>query len=115
MHEKRALGLRSEAFVAEWLKGQGYSIEAQNVRLGAHEIDLVARKGSLTVLCEVRARTGHMIHPAETITPRKYSHLRRAAAKWMATHPESRHVRIDVAAVTVDRAGRSHIEYYEGV
>jgi putative endonuclease len=40
--------------VAAWLAGQGYDIVATNLRLGALEIDVVARKGPVIAVVEVR-------------------------------------------------------------
>jgi putative endonuclease len=52
----REIGARAEALVATWLAGQGYEIVATNLRLGALEIDVVARKGPVVAVVEVRTR-----------------------------------------------------------
>lgn len=52
----RALGMRAESLVREWLVEQGYAIVAHNLRIGELEIDIVARRGPLIVIVEVRTR-----------------------------------------------------------
>jgi putative endonuclease len=73
-----------------------------NVWLGGAELDVVARRGSLLVFCEVKSKSGDSYgDPAEMVTPLKARRLRRAAALWLAVHPEhaGSTVRFDVVVV----------------
>lgn len=107
-------GRRAEGLVVERLRGEGYEIVAQNARVGRLELDIVARRGRLLVVCEVRSRTSSTIHPAETIDPRKIDRIRRATAQLIReTRPGTNGVRFDVAAVMFDADGTVRIDYYE--
>ncbi len=90
MHKRRKLGLEGEDRAAEYLEAKGYRIVARNVRADRVEIDLVARKGSLLVFVEVKARhgTSHGL-AAEAVDARKQRRLRRGAWAWLETDPEA--------------------------
>ena len=54
--EARALGRAGERRAAWFYRLRGYRILARNVRLASGEIDLVARRGHLLVVAEVKTR-----------------------------------------------------------
>ncbi len=69
---------------------------------GANEIDLVARRGRSLRFVEVKEKTGPRFgDPAEMVTAEKQRRVRRAAAAFLASHPELRglDVAFDVVAV----------------
>lgn len=103
---KRAVGQAGEELAARWYLEHGYEVVERNWRCRFGELDIVARKGSLTVFCEVKARNGTAFgHPAEAVGPLKQVRGRRLAAAWFASRPPvagHRHggpVRFDVASV----------------
>jgi putative endonuclease len=112
------LGSRAELAVADYLAVRGFSIIGRNVRLGPLELDIVARKGPLVVVVEVRTRgPGSLQGPFESIDGIKQMRLRRAVARlWrdkLRAMSEVERVRIDVAAVRFE--GReTWVEYIEG-
>lgn len=76
-------GDAAEALVAERLTGDGWTILARNVRVGRHELDLVAidpgPPAALAVI-EVRWRRGRDFGlPEETVDHRKRTRVRAAA------------------------------------
>jgi putative endonuclease len=92
-------GRLGEALAARYLELSGYEIVAQNMRAGRYEIDLVARRGDLVCLIEVRLRRrGRLVSAIETIDGVKCRHLRRAAPEVLAAHP-ARACRVDVIAI----------------
>ncbi len=113
--ERQALGARAEALVAAWLVERGYEIVAQNLRIGALEIDIVARQGPVVAVVEVRTRgptartTG-----IGSITRLKRERIRRAGERlWQRRYRHDRSVerlRFDIASVGLDRDPPS-IEY----
>lgn len=112
---RQALGREAESFVARELERRGFALLGRNVRVGRLEIDLIARRGSLIVICEVRARRSDaFMSPAESLDRRKLERIRRAATMWLA-HSGLRNVdvRLDVASVVYDGT-TPHLEYYEG-
>ena len=85
---------------------RAYRILGENVWIGGYELDLVVRRGTTLVFCEVKGKSGEEFgDPLEMVDAEKVRRLRRAAAAWLAAHPEHARctVRFDVVA---DRAGR---------
>ena len=116
--ERRDLARRGEELVAALLEQRGFAICGRNVRVGRLELDVIARRGSLIVVCEVRSRRrARPVFPAETIGHKKLSRVRRATAIWLRQQKLGRvHARIDAAAVVFDGPeGEPRIEYYENV
>ena len=112
------LARRGEALVASLLEERGFEIYGRNVRVGRLELDVIARRGALIVVCEVRSRSSaRPVFPAETISGKKLARVRRATAIWLRQKKLGRvQARIDAAAVLFDGpAGEPRIEYYENV
>ena len=115
---KRALdGRRAEAAAVDYLRLNGFEILGTNVRVGALEIDVVARRGVLVAVVEVRTRgLGSYVRALASIDARKRERLVRAAGrlwkdKLAADHTIER-LRIDVIAVTFE-GGRTFVEHIE--
>ena len=103
-------GRRGEDLAADWYRRNGYEIVARNWRCPLGELDLIARRGRLLVVCEVKARRTDAFGPAAAaVGAVKQQRLRRLAAAWLATHRGRwREVRFDVVAITGD-----HLEVVE--
>lgn len=85
---------------------RGYRILGTNVWVGGYELDLVARRGRRLVFVEVKSKSsGRYGGALEMVGPEKVRRIRRAAAAFLASHPELRGlpVRFDVVA---EQAGR---------
>jgi putative endonuclease len=117
--DRLELARRGEALVADQLRAQGFEIVGMNVRVGRLELDIIAQRGSLLVVCEVRTRRKPApIFPSETLGPQKLERLRRASAQWLREQPAGtgrRSLRIDAAAVILPPDGSATIEYYENI
>lgn len=108
-------GRLGEEIVADYLVREGYEIVGRNVRVGRLELDIIARLGSLIVVCEVRSRRrAGTVHPSLTFDRAKRGRVRRAAAAWLAqTRPKRSGVRFDAAAVVLEGPeGAPVIDYY---
>lgn len=97
---------RAEREVARLLSRSGFQIVAMNLRLGYLEIDIVARRGDLVVVVEVRARSGESWTTGfGSITAAKRRRVRRAAERlWRRRYhhdPTVTRLRIDAAAVFI--------------
>jgi putative endonuclease len=111
------LGRRAELAVADYLFVGGFELLARNLRLGPLEIDLVARRGALVVMTEVRTRGAtSFVGPFASVTRTKRLRLRAAADRlWrerLARIPSIERVRVDVAAVTF-RGKQTLVDYAE--
>lgn len=85
--------------------------------MGRLELDIIARRGSLIVVCEVRSRANaRPVFPADTIGPDKLARVRRATAMWLRNQKLGHvHARIDAAAVVFESSKEPRVEYYENV
>ncbi len=83
-------GLRAERRTVWWYRLHGYRILAKNAWAGGHELDVVARRGSRLIFCEVKEKAGAGFgDPLEMVDAEKQRRLRRAAESWLAAHPEA--------------------------
>ena len=90
-------GRASEALAATWLRAHGFSILARRTRVMGVELDLVARRGALVLVVEVKGR-GRTPVPAESlVSPAQLARLD-AAADALARRHDAR-VRLDLVVV----------------
>jgi putative endonuclease len=102
------LGNFGERVAASHLEAKGYEILERNWSTREGEIDLIARRGRDLVFVEVRSRRGRQMGtPEESITGRKATHVRAAAAAYSQQHPDAPpNLRIDVVVLELDAKGR---------
>ena len=86
-------GLRAETVCVWWLRARGYRVLARRFNARVGEIDIVARRGQLLVMVEVKARRGGDISLAVP-TPRQPQRIARAAEAFVARSP--RHAGCDM-------------------
>ena len=95
----RALGRLGERRAAWFYRLRGYSIVARNARLPAGEIDLVARRGAVIVIAEVKTRQTHFAGEGhEAVDRRKRERLIKLGDQFAAKHPEAR-LRYDILSL----------------
>jgi putative endonuclease len=88
---------------------RGYALLEANARAARYEVDLVLRRGRTVVFVEVKERAGTGFGgPVGAVGPAKRRRVRRAAAAWLARHPElgDVDVALEVAAVLGGRVER---------
>ena len=97
-------GRRAERTAAWWLRLKGYRILAHGFRAPVGEIDLIARRGGILALVEVKARPsvseGH-----EAIAPRQRRRIERAALVLLQRRPDlaGLDLRFDVVLISPRR------------
>ena len=69
-----------------WLRLKGYRILARDFRSPVGEIDLIARRGSVLAVVEVKARQS-LEEAGEAIGPRQRARIRNAAIVFLQRHP----------------------------
>jgi putative endonuclease len=106
-HEKgNRLGKAGEDAASLYLKSLGFEVIERNWRITAGEIDIIARKGNLTIFVEVKSRSGNLFgEPEESITPAKVAKLRALAQNYIAENFVKGEIRFDVISVVADRNG----------
>lgn len=116
MEHPKAIGSRAERAVVRYLGEQGFHIVAVNLRIGRDEIDVVARRGDLVAVVEVRCRSATSWTTAfGSILEAKRRHIRRAAQRlWRERYkhdPSVSRLRIDAATVVFDASSRPVVAY----
>lgn len=111
------LGKLGEDIAAGYLQDLGYEILVRNWRFNRVELDIVARKDSILVFCEVKTRrsVSHGI-PSDAITPLKLQHIRTAALHWLSNN-QSRHqgIRFDAISVIYCAGQPTAISHIKGI
>ncbi len=109
-----------DAASAEYL-ARGFRIVARNWRCSLGEIDLIARRERLLVVCEVKTRRGSAFGgPFDAVTAVKQRRIRSLATAFVAElapaatdGPDGFDVRFDVASVALDATGRPQVHLFE--
>lgn len=100
-------GRRAEGLAAWWLRLKGYSLLARNFRSGAGEIDLIARRGKVLAMVEVKTR-GDLVSASEALGARQRARIARATEAFLQQRPQLAQlaVRFDVILVAPGRFPR---------
>ena len=93
----------AEDRVAQWYVQRGFTILARNWTMRGGELDVVARKGKLVVVCEVKARANNNYgSPLDAMTPTKVARVQRAGHTFfrqLSSQEKRLRLRFDVATV----------------
>lgn len=97
-------GRRSEILCALWLMAKGYRILGLRLKTPQAEIDLLASKGDLVAVIEVKRRT-NIDAALDSVTPRQRERLLRAARSIAARRPDlgAAAIRLDLMALAPGR------------
>src|SRR5512134_3329333 len=100
MGDRTEAGRRGERAAARHLRRRGWTILATRFRAAGGELDLVAARGDVVAICEVKAR-GDPAVLDEPVTAAQRARIGRAAEAFLAARPElgGRAVRLDLIAV----------------
>ncbi|GGE08945.1 UPF0102 protein [Aureimonas endophytica] len=95
-----ALGHRGETLAAWALRLKGYRILARRHRTRLGEIDLVARRGDLVAIVEVKARPT-LAEAMEAVGPEAQRRIAHAADLWLARQRDAHRLslRFDIVAI----------------
>src|SRR3546814_1158796 len=102
-----ARGRRGERIASWWLRLKGYRVLAQGFRCPVGEIDLVARRGGILAIVEVKHRDS-LIAAGEAIGPRQQRRIRRAAEHFLQRHPDLARLNLRFDAMLLE-IGRAHV------
>ncbi len=93
-------GRRAERAARWWLRLQGYRILASGYRVPVGEIDIVARRGAILAIVEVKTRAD-LDRAAYAIGGRQRRRIQRATEAYISAHPAlvNRQVRFDAILV----------------
>ena len=108
------VGARGETIAVRYLKRNGYRILSRNVRVGRHEIDVIARERATgtIVFAEVKTRSPNGFgRPMEAVNADKRRFLRLAAESWLlANGGLEQPARFDVIEVLLPEETVNHVK-----
>ena len=111
----RLAGRRGEVISALWLMAKGYRILGFRLKTPMGEIDLLAQKGEVLAVVEVKLRATLEI-ALEAVTARQRDRLRRAAESLAGRRPAlaGAAIRLDLMALAPGRLPRHIADAWRG-
>jgi putative endonuclease len=111
----RLSGRRGEVLAAIWLMAKGYRILGFRLKTPQAEIDLLAVRGKVLAVIEVKRRTS-LLAALETVTFDQRERLRRAGANLAARRPslQGASVRLDLMALAPGKLPRHIPDAWRG-
>lgn len=94
-------GHNAEGIAALWLRLKGYRILARRFRCRMGEVDIIARRGAVLAIVEVKARNEVTV-AVDAVQGAAWRRIEAAADVWRARHPQAQalSLRYDIVAVT---------------
>ena len=113
--EGRLAGRRAEVIAAVWLMAKGYRILGFRLKTRQAEIDLLAKRGKVLAIVEVKRRTS-LLAALETVTFDQRERLRRAGAAIAGSRPSlgGAAVRLDLIALAPGKLPRHIPDAWKG-
>ncbi|SHJ72197.1 putative endonuclease [Arenibacter nanhaiticus] len=106
-------GKTGEQMAVDYLVKDGYSIKRRNYRYLKGEIDIIAQKGEILAIVEVKSRSVDFLQDiGDTITKKKIKLLVRTADHYVVSRDLDVEVRFDLFIILKDKGGftMEHIE-----
>ncbi|WP_072281415.1 YraN family protein [Rappaport israeli] len=110
-------GQHGEQLAHRYLKQQGLTIVAKNVRNRYGEIDLIAQDNQSLVFIEVRLRQHNaLVSACQSIDPRKQQKWQKAAQHYLQTHyRQPPDCRFDAICITEHPKQAPQIDWLKGI
>lgn len=114
MAQHNDFGKKAEDLAADFLLKKGYKILARNFRYQKAEIDIIAAKDNLIIICEVKARSTDVFNlPQESVNKKKIKLLVSAADYYLQEFNVLNEVRFDIISVLPDEKQNLTIEHIQ--
>ena len=113
MAEHTILGKEGEKLAVIFLLDNGYIILEKNYRYLKAEVDIIARKGDVVVVVEVKTRsTPDFGNPQDFVKPKQIQLLTKAIDHYIVVNDLDVEVRFDIIAIIKNKLG-TKIEHLE--
>ncbi|WMI69214.1 YraN family protein [Mangrovimonas sp. YM274] len=100
MAQHNTLGNKGEQLAVDFLLNKGYAILERNYRFDKAEVDIIARKGSVLAIVEVKTRsTADFGNPEEFVKPKQIQRLVKAVDAYVTENALDVEVRFDIVAI----------------
>ena len=94
------LGRQGESLAVESYQKKGYTILKRNYRFGRSEVDIIARKGEVLAIVEVKSRTSTYFGDSQSFVSKKQQRsLFVAADHFVSTNNLDVNVRFDIVSI----------------
>jgi len=96
-------GKAGEAMAVEYLSEKGYEILHKNWRHKHWEVDVIASKGDILHMVEVKTKRNDKYgYPEDAVTRRKIKYLLCAAEAYLFTHPQWQKIQLDIISIVLE-------------
>jgi putative endonuclease len=113
MAQHNKLGKKGEQLAVDFLEKHQYRILERNYYYERAEIDIIARKGDILAVIEVKTRSSTLFgNPEEFVTPKQIKNLVKAVDAYITTNGIDVEVRFDIIAIVKANNGYK-IEHLE--
>lgn len=113
MAENHEFGKQGEDKAAKLLESKGFEILERNKQVGGHEVDIIARKGNLLVIAEVKTRSYATLgEPEEFVSKKQRQNLVKAANAYVVNNKMDVEVRFDIISI-VKNQYQSRVHHIE--
>ena len=113
MAKHNELGKKGEQLAVDFLLKNNYEIVERNYRFDKAEVDIIAKKGSILAIVEVKTRsTADFGNPQDFVKPKQIQRLVKAVDEYVTVNELDVEVRFDIIAI-VKEASRFNIEHLE--
>ncbi|AZA55708.1 MULTISPECIES: YraN family protein [Chryseobacterium] len=114
MAQHNDFGKKAEDLAADFLLKNGYKILIRNFRYQKAEIDIIAEKDNLIIICEVKARSTDVFNlPQESVNKKKIKLLVSAADYYLQEFKVLKEVRFDIISLLPDEKQNLVIEHIQ--
>ena len=104
MARHNELGKKGEQLALEYLQKKGYKILDKNWRFQKAEVDIIAQKGEILAVVEVKTRsTTDFGNPQDFVNPKKIKLLVGAIDEYVITKDLDVEVRFDIIAIVKEK------------
>jgi putative endonuclease len=106
-------GEEAEMMAVQYLVNQGYDIIERNWRDSHLELDIIARKGTLLIVAEVKSRAGnYVVEPQLAVNRNKQNLIIAATNAYINKKKIDLEVRFDIISIVFYKSGHKldHIE-----
>lgn len=112
-NQSAQLGREGENLAVAHLRENGFEIVERNWRFGKLEIDIIARKGNVLSIVEVKTRSGDYFgEPEDGVTKAKERFLATAADHYIISRNLDVEVRYDIISIVIHN-GRHELKMIE--
>ena len=113
MSKHNELGKKGEQLAVDFLIGKGYTIVERNYRFDRAEVDIIARKGAILSIVEVKTRsTSDFGDPQDFVKPKQIKNLVKAVNEYVNENVLDVEVQFDIIAI-VKNKGNFDIEHIQ--